>query len=224
MVDSNVIRKLPYRETGRVFVIGDLHGRLDLLQKEMKAVDFDEQTDRIVAVGDLIDRGDQSRECLELLFEPYFFSVMGNHEELMIRSVLSMDMACFQCWMANGGLWAIDYTLNNNTWKEDFVELVDTIKELLPLAYEIETKDGSMLGIVHAEPPLEWSTAAIERGRLGVLWSRSLYDSKEHRQIDGIEGVYVGHTPVGAVETRGNITYTDTGAQWTGNLTMLQIV
>ena len=76
-----VIQKFKENWHGRDFVLGDLHGCLELLQIEMIKVGFNEETDRIFSVGDLVDRGPDSLKCLELVFEPWFHSVLGNHEE-----------------------------------------------------------------------------------------------------------------------------------------------
>jgi serine/threonine protein phosphatase 1 len=65
---------------GRDFIVGDIHGQLDDLIQQLKEELFDFSNDRLFALGDLIDRGMQSKECLELLQKPWFFSVIGNHE------------------------------------------------------------------------------------------------------------------------------------------------
>ena len=70
-------------ETGRDFVIGDLHGSFSLLEKMLEHVSFDTETDRLFSVGDLVDRGPESLECLELLQMPWFHSVYSNHENMM---------------------------------------------------------------------------------------------------------------------------------------------
>ena len=221
---NSILRKLPYKPYSRLFIIGDLHGRLDLLKEEMRKVNFNPQVDRLMGVGDLIDRGDESKECLELIYEPYFYSIRGNHEGMMIDSVLHNDMGSYQCWMANGGIWALDYVMTAEDWQEDFKDLVADARSHLPLAYEIEMPYGGYVGVIHAQPPNMWCEEHIKRGRLAVLWSRDLWDSEVELEVKGIEHVYVGHTPVkeGPI-TRGNITYLDTGANWTGNLTMKQI-
>lgn len=64
---------------GNVWIFGDLHGKRALLQKALKALPLDA---RLLSVGDLIDRGEDSMGCLfELDGDPRFLGfTMGNHE------------------------------------------------------------------------------------------------------------------------------------------------
>jgi serine/threonine protein phosphatase 1 len=81
---NSPIRSLPTNSRGKDYVVGDLHGCFDLLQRVLNEVDFDEARDRLFSVGDLIDRGPDSLKCLQLLAEPWFYAVMGNHEDMML--------------------------------------------------------------------------------------------------------------------------------------------
>ena len=83
-MSTQAIRKLPTNPAGKDYVIGDLHGCYELLERLLDAVAFDKSKDRLFSVGDLIDRGPDSLRCLELLFEPWFFAVQGNHELMLI--------------------------------------------------------------------------------------------------------------------------------------------
>ncbi len=84
MLSTCSIRKLPSNSSGKDYVVGDLHGCFELLEKLLVAVSFDKTKDRLFSVGDLIDRGPDSLRCLELLFEPWFYAVQGNHELMML--------------------------------------------------------------------------------------------------------------------------------------------
>jgi serine/threonine protein phosphatase 1 len=81
---NSPIRSLPTNSRGKDYVVGDLHGCYDLLLRVLDEVDFDQTRDRLFSVGDLIDRGQDSLKCLELLAEPWFYAVKGNHEDLML--------------------------------------------------------------------------------------------------------------------------------------------
>ncbi|MBU2724797.1 metallophosphoesterase [Acidithiobacillus ferridurans] len=92
MTENNknpIIHCLPANDTGRDFVVGDLHGELDQLLALLKSVRFDKQHARLFSVGDLVDRGQDSMGCLALLNEPagckpWFFAVRGNHEDMLL--------------------------------------------------------------------------------------------------------------------------------------------
>jgi len=61
------VMRLGRNEKGRDFVVGDIHGAFDLVIDAMKAVNFDPEADRLLSVGDLIDRGAGSHRCAAFL-------------------------------------------------------------------------------------------------------------------------------------------------------------
>ncbi|HEX8852432.1 MAG TPA: metallophosphoesterase [Pyrinomonadaceae bacterium] len=70
---------------GRTIVVGDIHGCYDELLELCDKVGLNAD-DRVVAVGDLIVKGEQNREVLELFMsDPRFFSVLGNHDRALLR-------------------------------------------------------------------------------------------------------------------------------------------
>jgi serine/threonine protein phosphatase 1 len=107
--DSQAIplKILPLNRSGRDFVVGDLHGRLDLLKKGLALVNFDVSRDRLLSVGDLIDRGPDSPGCLDLLGEPWFFAAMGNHEAMLLSYA--------EGWWFSGHR-ASDFVYNGGGW------------------------------------------------------------------------------------------------------------
>ena len=72
--------RLPGNEAGRDFVVGDLHGHRELLERQLEQMGFNTHFDRLFSVGDLIDRGPHSLATLALIEEPWFHAVLGNHE------------------------------------------------------------------------------------------------------------------------------------------------
>jgi bis(5'-nucleosyl)-tetraphosphatase (symmetrical) len=69
----------------RVICIGDIHGCLQEFKELLHQVSFVRGTDRLVLVGDLMDRGPFPVECVRLARELGAESVLGNHEEAHIR-------------------------------------------------------------------------------------------------------------------------------------------
>lgn len=68
---------------GRTIVIGDIHGCFDELTDLLDLVRL-EETDRVVAVGDLIVKGEKNREVLDLFIDDgRFSSVIGNHDRVL---------------------------------------------------------------------------------------------------------------------------------------------
>ncbi|MBS9403701.1 hypothetical protein KG088_08670 [Halomonas sp. TRM85114] len=67
-----LITKHEENTSGRDFFVGDIHGQYGLLREAMARVAFDTRRDRLFSVGNLVDRGSASFECLSLAFEPWF--------------------------------------------------------------------------------------------------------------------------------------------------------
>lgn len=148
---------------GRDFVIGDMHGAFNAFQNLLKGLNFDKQKDRIFSVGDLVDRGPLSYECLKLIREPWFHSVMSNHESMMIESLNEDWMA--HLWIRNGGAWGIEpiniYKSKKDGLKNrlipsdeeaDILDLIELAKNL-PFMLTINNKNGLKFHVIHAELP-----------------------------------------------------------------------
>ncbi len=72
---------------GRTIVVGDLHGCFDELQELLERAAF-ASDDRVVCVGDLVAKGEKSREVLDLfLADARFSSVKGNHDVAVLRGL-----------------------------------------------------------------------------------------------------------------------------------------
>ena len=112
--------------TRRIF-IGDIHGHYDGLMRLLEAVDVNLQ-DNVYFVGDLIDRGPQSRQVVDYVRESRYQCVMGNHEQLLIEAFPNGEahMPAFQGWLYSGG----QSTLSSYTSVETLFEHVNWIKSL----------------------------------------------------------------------------------------------
>jgi serine/threonine protein phosphatase 1 len=89
-----VVQYLPENTQGRDFVVGDIHGMTSLLGKILQHVEFDKTKDRLLSVGDLVDRGHDNFGALKLLDQPWFHAVLGNHEDLARYSMLKVLKDC----------------------------------------------------------------------------------------------------------------------------------
>ncbi len=130
---------------GRDFVVGDLHGSLSILEHMLKELNFNELTDRLFSVGDIVDRGPDSLGCLRLLRKPWFHAVMGNHEDMMLRAISGEDS---WLWRVNGGDW-FDYLPPSERF--DTKDLCTQHVQHLPFAATVDMTDGRKFHIVHAE-------------------------------------------------------------------------
>ncbi|MEX3983949.1 metallophosphoesterase [Paraburkholderia sp. EG287A] len=222
---------------GRDFVIGDLHGAFSLgtLEQVLELVDFDTAVDRLFSVGDLIDRGEHSKDALALLRKPWFHATLANHEELALDcyagGVYDRNKVALHVQKIGFGWWL---DLSEET-RQDFLDAFAR----LPLAIEVEAAIG-LVGIVHADVPEGWTwpefTEQLEAGnsaaRNYALWSRErIEDRQDASGVAGVARVYVGHTPLfNGVRKLGNVWYIDTGAVYgvrgvapEGHLSLLEL-
>ena len=196
-MNTSPIVRLPANEAGRDFVVGDIHGCTDMLFNLLKRVRFDVSVDRLFSTGDLIDRGPNHLEALRLLYEPWFYSVLGNHEAMMqsylgIAEWTSHDANDF---IRNGGAWAVevrvDPVLRN--------ELSDI---LLRIPVVIEVGSGTEgFRVAHADLPRlpldhREADARVSTQREMILWSRNTAYSGKDQIIEDAPPAG-GYTDVG---------------------------
>ncbi|EPM5567011.1 metallophosphoesterase [Providencia thailandensis] len=200
-----------------IWVVGDIHGCFDLLNEKLQQIDFDKEKDLLISVGDLIDRGDQNVECLDLINEKWFRAVRGNHEQMAIDVV--MHKGNRDCWMMNGGLWFFMQDYDNEVLSRACLAKA----EKLPLIIEVNA-DGKKTVIAHADYPSDEYEFGKPVDEQYVIWSRERIGDENVREIKGADLFLFGHTPMikGAVR-RANQEYIDTGAVFGYGLTMRQI-
>jgi serine/threonine protein phosphatase 1 len=129
-------KHFPINHCGRDFVVSDIHGCFDKLEEKLTEIQFNPKTDRLFCAGDMVDRGSYSEKCLDWLSKPWFHSVRGNHEQMIINAYRGSerDLALS---IQNGGEWF------NCLFKQDKLEYVEAF-ELLPYAISIDTKYGKI--------------------------------------------------------------------------------
>jgi len=222
-----LIQKLPPNLIGKDYTVGDIHGCYDLLIQELSRICFDFNKDRLLSVGDLVDRGTKDLETLSLIKEKWFYSVRGNHEQMMIDALPfyhdqtqeNLNSANHHCM--NGGQWFVDLPLDA---KESCVMLAKSLPILLETVV-----DGKRIGVVHANIRDSWDSLAesIQQGDkysvMDSLWSRTRITKSIDSTIKDIDHVFLGHTPIQDIVTLGNTTYLDTGAVFGMKLSIICI-
>ena len=227
---------LPKNDKGRDFIVGDLHGCRRDLEVLMVASGFNPtRGDRMFSTGDLIDRGPDSLGCLGLLRQPWFYCVLGNHEQMLLRAMAGDDDA-IALSVANGGAWALGGIL-----KRDPALLgVAPVLERLPHVLVVGPGTQDRYNIVHAallESPSEQSlfrdadidarlVHADDKATERLIWSRTIADeaavaAMERRSPSWREGLsltYCGHTPVPYPVIYQSHCHIDTGAGYEGNV------
>ncbi len=221
-------------DDARVYAIGDIHGRLDLLQSihgliDEDARDFSGHRKVLVYLGDYIDRGLQSKEVIDLLIDAplggyEIVYLKGNHEQALLDfldgSMLSLD------WMSFGGdatLYSYGVGLDGpRTGLESDSALREKFHANLPAHHAGFYRD---LTLTHDEGDYLFAHAGVRPGvplneqtETDILWIR-------HEFLDCDEDfgkvVVHGHSIVPEPEVKGNRISIDTGAFVTGRLSCL---
>lgn len=217
----------------RAYAIGDVHGRLDLLVDLLPRIEADNARrgparTYLVLLGDLVDRGPDSRGVIDLLASrPPAFArnifLKGNHEEFFTR-VLNGDDGVVQHWLTYGGTECAESYGLSSGWmlNADATQIRDRLIAEVPAAHK-EFLDGLAdtfrFGdylFVHAgiRPGVELAKQASR----DLRWIREgfLDDRSDHGVI-----VVHGHTIVERPEEHSNRIAVDTGAYRSGRLTAI---
>lgn len=217
----------------RVYAIGDVHGRRDLLDALLERIDADDAQraplePRLIFLGDLIDRGPDSAAVVERAITiadaaPHTCFLMGNHEEVFLK-VLGGDLAALKFFCRIGGRETIlSYGLTATEYDElDYEGLMAAVLELVPPAHRqflarfVDMVEIGDYVFVHAgiRPDLPLA----EQKPTDLRWIREpfLGSNARHEKM-----VVHGHTITSQVEVRSNRIGIDTGAYVTGQLTAL---
>lgn len=198
----------PANKNGRDFVVGDLHGSAKQLDDALQAVQFDTQHDRLFVVGDVINRGPDSFNCLCLLEKPWFYMVPGNHEAMLLTwaGLRSSNHHSADDFIKNGGgAWLARL---NVTEADHLVNVLLPLVEKLPFVRHVQD-EVRPFNVLHAEAlnpytgtlltDSELKAQDLRRYEVPLTWSRDL--SKEARRAAPdarlvVQGVTVTNAPL----------------------------
>lgn len=227
-MDKHIL-KVPANTVGRDFTVGDIHGCYYLLDKALREVNFNKDVDRLFCLGDLVDRGPYSEAVASLLTEPWFYSVLGNHEQYCIEAYSTLiddetKLDIRNSHISWGGEWF--YMLDEDRQKE-LAKMFDD----LPILITLEV-NGKQIGLAHGNIN-DWDTThrmvetagdAIESTAInGVIWGRTRIRQQNRMNAKGIDYVFLGHTVVEQIAVLGNVHYIDTGAVFGGKLSLINL-
>ncbi len=215
----------------RLYVIGDIHGRLDLLNDLEQKIRRDLETAptevMTIFLGDYVDRGRDSAGVLERLSAEAFCTAVlplrGNHEEVFLQFL--SDAAILGSWRKFGGLEtlhsygvSVDEAMRGAGYDRAQAALVAALPlrhrqflEHTQLSFTLGDYFFSHAGV---KPGVDLEEQAIG----DLLWIRN-----EFLDFEGSFGKIVvhGHTPVADPEIKSNRINVDTGAYASSILTAL---
>jgi serine/threonine protein phosphatase 1 len=216
----------------RIYAIGDIHGRLDLLDRLLEMIDRDDRarggsSTELIFLGDLIDRGPDSRGVVERLMalaetRPVRF-LMGNHEEVFLRA-LEGDLKALRFLIRIGGRETLfSYGITEEDYRDlDYDDLMGVVRAAVPAshiafmaAFEHWIEAGDYL-FVHAG--LRPGVALEQQKTADLRWIRD--DFLRHQASFGKVVVH-GHSISDDIDERSNRIGIDTGAFASGKLTAI---
>jgi len=218
----------------RLYAIGDIHGRLDLLGRLLELIKADAAANpaarqAVVYLGDYIDRGPESKGVIDLLlsrpmraagFEE--IHVMGNHEDILLQFLA--DVRCGPHWFAYGGMDTLSsYGVRPPglmAVEADLLRAQADLKGKVPPTHldflrhmKLSHEEGDYL-FVHAG--LRPGVKLDEQIGQDMMWIR---DEFLHSDADFGRVVVHGHTIAETPQVKPNRIGVDTGAYATGVLT-----
>jgi serine/threonine protein phosphatase 1 len=220
----------------RVYAVGDIHGRADLLAEINQLIHedaYEHQAPRnvVVYLGDYVDRGPQSDAVIDLLLDrplPAFVRVhlVGNHEDSLLRFLTDAQIG--PAWLEYGGAATChSYRVKppDPTSPRDLMRAQEELRQKLP---ERHLRFLRTLAVSHEEGDYFFAHAGVRPGvplhaqsSEDLLWIRRefLDSTAEFGKI-----VVHGHTITDLPEVRRNRIGIDTGAFASGKLTCLVLV
>ena len=215
-------------------MIGDIHGKLRLFERLLSEIEYKPSEDRLVLIGDLVDRGEDSRGVVDRAIAlqkeaPDTVTILrGNHEDMMLSSLTPegglATNADSELWYYNGGIETLESYLGESDQVTipaehyDFLSSLPDWREdehgIYVHASRVEDDEGAFLHPSESE------------GNIELMWARNRRFFSEYSG----KLVVFGHTIAGMifgefekVWMRESLIGIDTGAYLTGVLSAVEL-
>lgn len=198
------------KSEGRLFLMGDIHGQMDLFMRLLERNQFSDK-DQLILVGDLLDRGEGSLRVLDYILEhDNIHTTLGNHEEMVayfyhqhltqVTSLMQLREKEHQAprlkeFIENYGFWL--HGLMREDWG-DLHALMPCLNDL-PLALDIRAPGNIRIGVVHADCPIKDFNSLLmaimaghEQTLHDIIWSRRLAEPIQDWCEDHLEDSLTG--------------------------------
>lgn len=201
----------------KIFIIGDVHGCLDMLKRLMDKIDWSPDRDRLIFLGDYIDRGKDPKGVVDYILDLTRQSSLveclkGNHEAMFLDFITGRDRFMF---IINGGWKTLESYGMYETDEDDSAIPSEHRAFYESLKLYIELEDYY---VVHAgfKPHLDIAKQTEDE----LLWIRKSFVSSKY---DFGKRVLFGHTPFKEPLIKKNKIGLDTGAVYGNKLTCLEL-
>lgn len=220
-------------EGQRIYAIGDIHGRADLLDVMLRKIAKDEAIrspaeTTIIFLGDLIDRGPESAQVVNMVLalsrQRKVRAIVGNHEEMLLASFCSDQV--LRRFLAHGGKETIvSYLRDMDAYNRlSIAELRESLSDIIPVEHLVFLRGLEDLVCIG---PYVFVHAGIRPGvkieaqqPRDMHWIRDAFLSC----TDDFGCIVVhGHTISDKIDLRPNRIGIDTGAYLHGKLSAIAI-
>jgi serine/threonine protein phosphatase 1 len=249
MKNSPLITTLTENVLGRDFVVGDVNGQHDMLMQSLSLINFDPEKDRLFAVGNVINKGNENVRTMQLFKEPWFFSVLGLQELILLSYFHYYHSKYFKRLDPNFYRYIKWFQTIPLEQAQDCVKIIKEHISILPSVIRIKKgdfwhyivsgdlskgkngysvflfTDDEIEKLTHFNKSgLDWESFSMSER----LYQESLYshlddykDSKNQEQ--GLGTVYCGNSIVDTPYLYRNHIFLNTGAVYSGKLSILEI-
>jgi serine/threonine protein phosphatase 1 len=203
----------------RTFVIGDIHGAYRALLQCLARSEFNYQSDVLICLGDVCDGWPETRQCIdELLRIKNLIYLLGNHDTWLLK------------WMTTGLVENIWYIQGGEASILSYAGIDIPVSHISFLQKAKKYHSVGNKLFVHAGISIYRSLDLQDDDVF--LWDRTLAKNalKRYKENDStvqssFEEIYIGHTPTsfGKPVKGGEVWLMDTGAGWSGCLSMLNV-
>lgn len=174
------------------YVISDIHGMYDMWKHMMEKIKLTDD-DRLIVIGDVIDRGSDGVKILqEIMDNKNITMLIGNHELMMLENWFNPDDSeIADNWMYNGGYPTVQAMMRLSAEEQD--KIIQFLRNCVIEAH-VSTDDGRRFHLVHG-----WLSPVNEKENHGEyiynsVWGRPGIRTAKCKSAEGT--LIIGHTPV----------------------------
>lgn len=111
-----------------IYITSDIHGRLDRLKKLINTIDLN-RSDKLIILGDLVDRGNEPIEVIEYVMNhPQIEVIMGNHDEMMLHSLKYEDEIQMERWNRNSNQSTLEgFNKRTQSEQRNILEFIENL-------------------------------------------------------------------------------------------------
>lgn len=206
----------------KTYVIGDIHGAHKALVQCLELAQFDYENDRLIVLGDVCDGYPDVKECIdELLKIKRCDFIIGNHDMWALDWALRGNTP--SVWTSQGGKMTIA-SYNGGPMLQEHIDFLQSGHLWLEIDNTLFVHAG-----FYPSVPMEKQNAQTLVWDRDLLKKAYLLDAKDTNiDLGEYQKVYVGHTTTEIYDSLlpqkyNNVWALDTGAGWSGKLTIMDL-